>query len=149
VVCREADLETLLAELAVHRLDLVISDRPIPVGFGVKAYNHQLGESAIGFFAARSKAARYRKSFPQSLNGAPVILPLHNTALRRELDHWFEQIDVRPHIVAECDDSALIKVLGSAASSTRRCWISSRGVGVGQFFGTVQAAGIGDAAVAQ
>jgi LysR family transcriptional activator of nhaA len=116
VVCREADLETLLAELAIHRLDLVISDRPIPVGFGVKAYNHQLGESAIGFFAARSVAARYRKNFPRSLDGAPVILPLHDTALRRELDRWFEQIDVRPQIVAECDDSALIKVLGSAGA---------------------------------
>jgi len=116
VVCREADLETLLAELAIHRLDLVISDRPIPVGFGVKAYNHQLGESAIGFFAARGVAARYRKNFPQSLEGAPVILPLHDTALRRELDHWFERVEVRPRVAAQCDDSALIKVLGSAGA---------------------------------
>ncbi|MEM1152907.1 MAG: transcriptional activator NhaR [Pseudomonadota bacterium] len=114
VVCREAELDALLAELAVHQLDLIISDRPIPIGFGVKAYNHQLGQSGIGIFAARAVAARYSKKFPQSLEGAPLILPLHNTALRRELDQWLEQLNVGPQIVAECEDSALTKMLGSS-----------------------------------
>jgi LysR family transcriptional activator of nhaA len=114
VVCLEADLEKLLAELAIHRLDLVISDRPIPVGMSVKAYNHRLGESAISFFGSRRSAARYQRNFPGSLDGAPMLLPVNTTALRRELDDWFDRVDVRPRIVAECEDSALMKAFGEA-----------------------------------
>ena len=114
VVCLEADLEKLLAELAIHRLDLVISDRPIPVGMSVKAYNHRLGESAISFFSIRRSAARYQRNFPGSLDGAPMLLPVNTTALRRELDDWFDRVDVRPRIVAECEDSALMKAFGEA-----------------------------------
>lgn len=116
IVCREADLETLLAELALHRLDLVVSDRPIPVGLGVKAYHHQMGESVIAFFTGKRLAARYKRDFPGSLDGAPMLLPTHTTALRRELDDWFERVNVRPHVVAECDDSALLKVFGEAGA---------------------------------
>jgi LysR family transcriptional activator of nhaA len=116
IVAREADLETLLAELALHRLDLVISDRPVPVGLSVKAYNHQLGESVIAFFAGKRQAGRYRSNFPQCLDGAPMLLPTHTTALRRELDDWFDRVDVRPQLVAECDDGALMKVFGEAGA---------------------------------
>ena len=114
VVCLEADLEKLLAELAIHRLDLVISDRPIPVGMSVKAYNHRLGESVISFFSSKRSAARYQRNFPRSLDGGPMLLPVNTNALRRELDDWFDRVDVRPRIVAEFEDSALLKAFGEA-----------------------------------
>lgn len=116
VVCSEASLESLLAELAVHRLDLVISDRQIPPGMNVKAYNHRMGGSAVSFFARQRDASRYRRSFPQSLDGAPMLLPTAGTQLRRELDDWFERVDVQPRIIAEFDDSALLKAFGQAGA---------------------------------
>tara|TARA_R110002110_G_scaffold205066_1_gene416642 strand:- start:35373 stop:36272 length:900 start_codon:yes stop_codon:yes gene_type:complete len=116
VVCREGDLETLLADLSVHRLDLLISDRPMPVGTNVKAYDHRLGESVVGLFSSQQTASRYRRSFPQSLDEAPMLLPLPGSTLRRDLEAWFESIAVRPHTVAEFDDSALLKVFGEAGA---------------------------------
>jgi LysR family transcriptional activator of nhaA len=116
MVCREAELETLLADLAVHRLDLVISDRPLPAGLAIRAYNHPLGTSDVSIFAARSIASRYARRFPQSLNAAPMLLPAHSSALRMRLEDWFEQLGVRPHVVAECDDSALLKSFGEAGA---------------------------------
>ncbi len=116
VVCREADLERLLGDLAVHRLDLVISDRPIPSGLNVKAYNHRLGESGIAFFAQARQAAAYRRRFPAVLHGAAVLLPDASTALRRSLEEWFEEVGVTPRIVAEFDDSALLKAFGEAGA---------------------------------
>jgi len=116
LVCHENDLQSLLGELAVHRLDLVLSDRAIPAGFSVKAYNHMLGESDIYFYGEDRLAERYGPGFPESLEGAPVLLPSHGTALRRNLDAWFEEIYVAPNIVAEFDDSALLKVFGEAGT---------------------------------
>jgi LysR family transcriptional activator of nhaA len=116
LVCRENDLQSLLGELAVHRLDLVLSDRPIPAGFSVKAYNHLLGESGIYFYGEDRLAERFGPGFPESLEGAPVLLPSHGTALRRNLDAWFEEIYVAPRIVAEFDDSALLKAFGEAGA---------------------------------
>ena len=116
LVCIEGDLENLLAELAVHRLDLVISDRPIPVGMSVKAYNHSLGGSVIAFFSKPDTVNRYRSGFPESLRGAPVLLPSRGSAMRRELDDWFERVGVEPHVVAEFDDSALLKMFGTAGA---------------------------------
>ncbi len=115
VVCREGDLDRLLGELAVHRLDLVISDRPIPTGTSVKAYNHKLGESAISFFAHRSIARKYQNKFPQCLDDAPILLPVKESPLRRSLEDWFDSIDVQPRVLAEFDDSALLKAFGEAA----------------------------------
>ena len=114
LVCWEGSLEKLLADLAVHRLDLVISDHPIPTGLSVKAYNHLLGESGVAFFADRRKVRRYAPEFPRSLDGAPVLLPVNTSALRRRLDDWFEQKGVRPKILAEFEDSALQKAFGEA-----------------------------------
>lgn len=114
VLCYEGDLDELLGDLAVHRLDLVVSDRPVPTRLNVRAYNHALGESTVTFFASRRQAARYSRSFPVSLDGQPVLLPLKNNALRRSLDDWFDRIEVRPRVVAEFDDSALMKVFGEA-----------------------------------
>ena len=116
VVCREAELERLLGDLAVHRLDLVISDRPIPAGLNVKAYNHHLGESGVAFFARSSEAARYRRGFPGSLGDAPMLLPAKSNALRRSLDDWFDGSGITPRVIAEFDDSALLKAFGEAGA---------------------------------
>jgi len=116
VICTEADLEKLLADLAVHRLDLVISDRPIPVGLNVKAFNHSLGSSEIAFFTSARLIRRYRPGFPASLDGAPLLMPAHGSALRRDLEDWLERVDVRPDVVAEFDDSALMKAFGQAGA---------------------------------
>jgi LysR family transcriptional activator of nhaA len=113
IVCREGDLDLLLAELALHKLDLIISDRPLPSGSHVKAFNHPLGESEVSFFAHRRVAKEY-PNFPEDLNGAPMLLPIANNTLRRNLDDWFERQAVTPRTVAEFDDSALMKSFGEA-----------------------------------
>jgi LysR family transcriptional activator of nhaA len=115
VVCRENDLESLLGELALHRLDLLISDRPIPAGTSVKAYNHPLGDSGISLFAHESIAEQYRPGFPESLHEAPMLLPALESPLRSSLEDWFDAVRVRPRVLAEFDDSALLKAFGNAA----------------------------------
>jgi LysR family transcriptional activator of nhaA len=114
--CCEGGLDDLLADLAVHRLDMVISDRPIPVGMNVKAYNHKLGSSVIAFFSKPAAVRRYRSNFPESLKDAPLLLPVHASAMRRELDDWFERVGIEPQVVAEFDDSALLKMFGAAGA---------------------------------
>lgn len=114
IVCWEGNLEKMLSDLAVHKLDLVLSDRPMPTGLNVKAYNHVLGESTISFFSRKRNASRYRKKFPHSLHNAPVLLPVKTNVLRRSLDDWFDEIEVIPRVVAEFDDSALLKAFGQA-----------------------------------
>jgi LysR family transcriptional activator of nhaA len=113
IACYEADLEKLLSDLAVHRLDLVLSDRPIPGGLNVKAYNHGLGDSEVGIFAHRSLSGRYVHGFPGSLRDAPLLLPARTTAVRRALDEWLDRLGVTPRIVAEFDDSALLNSFGA------------------------------------
>ena len=114
VRCHESSLEQLLSELAIHKLDIVLSDQSAPDGLGVKAYNHRLGESGMSFFARTNSARRYRAKFPQSLNDAPMLLPSQNSALRRRLDDWFESQELYPRITGEFDDSALLKAFGEA-----------------------------------
>jgi LysR family transcriptional regulator, transcriptional activator of nhaA len=116
LVCQEAPLSELLADLSVHKLDLVIADCPLSPTLNVRAYNHRLGESGISFFAARPVARRYQKNFPLSLDGAPMLMPTSSSALRRMLDHWFETRQVKPLIVAEFDDRALMKAFGEASA---------------------------------
>ncbi|MDJ0698649.1 MAG: transcriptional activator NhaR [Woeseiaceae bacterium] len=116
VRCHEARLEQLLADLAVHRLDLVLSDQPVPDGLNIKAYNHRLGGSGTSFFVRRSLARRYRSDFPNCLQHAPMLLPLPNSALRRRLDDWFESHELSPNIIGEFDDSALKKAFGEAGA---------------------------------
>ena len=116
VRCHEASIEQLLSELAVHKLDLVLSDQPVPDGLSIKAYNHRLGESGMSFFTRKSHARRYRGKFPECLQGAPMLLPSPNSALRRRLDDWFEQLELFPSIVGEFDDSALLKAFGEAGT---------------------------------
>lgn len=114
VICREASLKQLLGSLAVHEIDLVLSDQPVPAGLHVKAYAHQLGISGVSFFARREDAKRYKKAFPECLNGAPILLPSDASEIRRQLDDWFSEHALSPNIVAEFDDSALLKALGEA-----------------------------------
>ena len=116
VRCHEATIEQLLSELAVHKLDLVLSDQPVPDGLSLKAYDHRLGESGMSFFALRSQARRYRGKFPDSLQDAPMLLPSPNSALRRRIDDWFEALELSPRIVGEFDDSALLKAFGEAGA---------------------------------
>lgn len=107
---RENPPEALFADLAVRRLDMVLTDSPLPTSVNLRAYNHLLGESGTSALAVASIARRYAEGFPGSLEGAPVLLPTDNTTLRRSLDRWFEQHDLRPEIVSEIEDSAVIKV---------------------------------------
>ena len=116
VVCYEGNLEKLLGDIAVHKLDLVLSDRPLPTGLNVKAYNHILGNSTISFFAQKRIAHPYKKKFPQSLNNAPMLMPVKSNVLRRNLEDWFDQIGIDVSVVSEFDDSALLKAFGSAGA---------------------------------
>ncbi len=112
LICREDKPERLFAELAVHNLDIVLSDAPIDPSIRIRAFNHLLGECGIVFFGTAKLAAAHRRNFPESLDGAPVILPTENTTLRRSLDQWFAARGIRPRVVGEFEDSALLKVFG-------------------------------------
>jgi LysR family transcriptional activator of nhaA len=113
IVCYESTYEKLLADLALHTLDIVIADAPVPTSSSVRAFNHLLGETGVTFFGAPSLARRFRRGFPRSLDGAPVVLPIENTTLRRALNQWFARQDVKPRVVAEFEDSALLQVFGA------------------------------------
>lgn len=112
IVCREDKADDLFAALAAFEVDVVLTDAPLPSGSAVRAFNHLIGECEVGLFATAALARKLRPNFPRSLDGAPLLLPTDNTQLRRTLDHWFDTHGVRPRIVAECEDSALLKVLG-------------------------------------
>ncbi len=112
VVCRaDKSVEELIAELALHRVDVVLADGPAGAG-AVRAFSHRLGECGTTFFAAPALATSIRRTFPRSLDGAPFLLPGAPSAVRRALEQWLDAEDLRPRIVAECDDSALTKDLG-------------------------------------
>lgn len=112
IVCREASSDQLLGRLATHELDVVLSDSPVDPTLRVRAYSHLLGECGVVFVAGAAEAARYRRKFPQSLDGAPMFLPADNTALRRNLDFWFESRAIRPCVLGEFEDYALLRVFG-------------------------------------
>jgi LysR family transcriptional activator of nhaA len=116
MVCRQDRTDRLLADLALHGLDLVLADAPVPAGGAVRAFNHLLGECGVVFCATEDLVAAHRRGFPRSLDGAPMLLPAQNSALRASLEHWFEQHRIRPRVVAECDDSALLKAFGLAGA---------------------------------
>jgi LysR family transcriptional activator of nhaA len=112
LVCHENAYEKLLADLSLHALDIVISDAPLPPGSSVRAFHHLLGETGVSFFGTKPLARAYRRGFPGSLNGAPMLLPLENLTLRRSLNQWFERHAIEPRVVAEFEDGALLKVFG-------------------------------------
>jgi len=112
VACQSGGLDTLLGELAAHRLDLVLSTSALDAGSGFRAYSHLLGECDIAFFAAPRLAARLRPGFPGSLDQAPFLLPSGRSRNRRVLDTWFASHGITPRVVGEFDDSALLKTFG-------------------------------------
>ncbi len=116
LVCREGKLDRLLAELALHRLDLVIADRPIPPNINVRGYSQKLGESEIAVFASPELADGCGE-FPQCLDNAPFFLPGDDATVRSHLERWLEQMRLAPRVVAEFDDSALMKAFGQAGGA--------------------------------
>lgn len=116
LICHEAPLVDLLADLSVHKLDMVLADSPINPTLNIRAYNHALGESGITFFAVPNEAKRLRKDFPQSLDGANMLMPSSGSSLRRNLEIWFQRLQVEPVVVAEFEDRALMKAFGERGS---------------------------------
>lgn len=116
IVCRENNIESLLAELALHKLDLVISDGPIPQNVNIRGYSHLLGECGVSFFAVPALAEELSEHFPHSLEGAPLLLPSEMTVVQSRLLRWLDKLRIHPRIVGEFDDSALMKAFGQAGT---------------------------------
>lgn len=112
LICHEAPLVDLLADLSVHKLDAVLSDSPINPSLNIRAYNHSLGESGISFFAIPKVAQKLQKEFPKHLNGFPFLMPSRSSSLRRNLESWFDRQGIIPKVVAEFEDRALMKAFG-------------------------------------
>jgi LysR family transcriptional activator of nhaA len=117
LVVREGKLESLVAELAIHRLDMVLADTRYTAPSAIKIYTHRLGETGVTFFAPPRLAETLKDGFPGSLDGAPALLPADNTPLRGSLDTWFESIGIRPRLIAEFEDTALLKEFGAEAQA--------------------------------
>ena len=116
ISCREDQLERLLADLAIQRLDLVISDSPMPSHLDIKGYSQKLGECGVSFFATAALAKAYGQDFPRGVQGAPLLIPGQQTVVRTRLMRWFAEQNVQPKIVGEFDDSALMKAFGKSGS---------------------------------
>ena len=114
LVCREGDFDALLAELALNKLDLILSDRPLTPGTPIKAYNHLLGESGISFYAKKSEAQKLKRHFPNSLDQYPFLTCGEKSNQKINLQSWFDLEKINPIIVAEFDDSALMKFFGQS-----------------------------------
>jgi LysR family transcriptional activator of nhaA len=112
LLCREAPLKQLVAALALHELDVVLSDSPAPEDIRVRAFNHPLVDCGVAFLAP-TRLAHLRRGFPRSLDGAPALLPSMGTAVRRSLESWFADLEIRPDIAGEFDDSALLEAFGA------------------------------------
>lgn len=113
VVCREGELGPLVHQLAAHRLDLVLADEPASSSLKTKTFNHRLGRSGITFCAVPALAKKLRRNFPQSLHGAPALLPSENMGVRGALEKWFDGHGIRPRPIGEFEDSALMEVCSS------------------------------------
>lgn len=114
LLCHEGEFDDLLGDLALHRLDVVLSDRPALTNPNIKLYSHAIGSSTIAWYGTPELVEAARTDFPQSLSTVPVLLPTTHTAVRDRLDHWFEQRAIRPRIVGEFEDSALLKTFGAS-----------------------------------
>ena len=116
VVCREArSADAFMGELAVHAIDVVLADAPAGPGTPVRTFSHPLGDCGTSFFAAPKLAGTRRRRFPDTLDGAPLLLPSSDSTFRRALDQWFHSLEIRPEVVAELDDLALASVLAAKA----------------------------------
>ncbi len=123
LLCHEGEQAELLAELALHRLDVVFADRAPPPNPNLKLYSHALGSSPLAWYAPSALAAAARRGFPHSLARVPVLLPTPHAAVRDALDQWFDRQSIRPLVVGEFEDSALLKTfaaggLGAFAAAT-------------------------------
>jgi LysR family transcriptional regulator, transcriptional activator of nhaA len=114
LLCHEGSLNDLLGDLALHRLDVVLSDRPAPANPNIKLYSHSLGTSTIGWYGSAELVAAAGQDFPRSLGNVPLLLPTAHTAVRDRVDQWFEQRAIRPRVVGEFADSALLKTFGAS-----------------------------------
>lgn len=114
LLCQVDEFEDLLGDLALHRLDVVLADRPAAPNPNLKVYSHALGSSPLAWYAPPALYAEARRGFPQSLAKVPVLLPTDQAAVRSRLTHWFERLDIRPNLVGEFEDSALLKTFGAA-----------------------------------
>jgi len=114
LVCHEGGIDDLLGDLALHRLDVVLSDRPAPINPNIKLYSHAMGTSTIAWYGTEAVVQAASNNFPESLGEVPVLLPTAHTAVRARLDHWFEQRAMRPRVVGEFADSALLKTFGAS-----------------------------------
>lgn len=113
LLCHEGEFDDLLAQLALHRLDVVLADRTASPNGNLKVFNHLLASSRLAWYAPAQWLAAGRDGFPRSLETVPVLLPSHRGAVRALLDHWFERRDIRPRVTGEFDDSALLKTFGA------------------------------------
>jgi LysR family transcriptional activator of nhaA len=113
VTCQEGKIDDLLGQLAAHRLDALLADEPPPSGAKVKTFSHPLSASGVTFCAAPALARKLSGRFPQNLHGAPMLLPTHNTALRRDLEKWFRSVSIEPVAVGEFEDAALAKIVAT------------------------------------
>jgi LysR family transcriptional regulator, transcriptional activator of nhaA len=116
IVCREGKFDALLGELAIHKLDVVLADSPLPANMDVRGYSHALGESTIGFYATPELANSLEGTFPGNLAGAPLLLPGIEATVRGPLLRWFDAAGLRPRIVGEFDDSALMRAFAEAGA---------------------------------
>lgn len=114
LLCREGTLDRLVANLAIHDIDVVLSDAPITPSLNVRAYSHSLGTCDVIWIATPALAKTLRRGFPKSLDGVPVLLPTDDTAIRRALDQWLEKHDVHPVMVGEFEDSAMLREFARA-----------------------------------
>jgi LysR family transcriptional activator of nhaA len=114
LICHEGELDELLGDLALHRLDVVFSDRPAPANPNIKLYSHAMGQSPMAWYGTPALVRGAASHFPQCLASTPVLLPTAHTAVRARLDHWFDQQGVRPRIVGEFEDSALLNTFGAS-----------------------------------
>jgi LysR family transcriptional activator of nhaA len=113
VICREGELATLVHQLQAHRLDIVLADEPASSALKAKTFNHRLGRSGITFCAVPAIASKLRRNFPRSLDGVPALLPSENMGIRRVLETWFDAHGIRPRVIGEFEDSALMEVCSS------------------------------------
>ena len=116
IVCREGKFDALLGELAIHKLDVVLADSPLPPNMDVRGFSHALGESTIGFYATPALARTLQGVFPATLDGAPLLLPGVEASVRGPLLRWIEAAGMRPRIVGEFDDSALMRAFAEAGA---------------------------------
>jgi LysR family transcriptional regulator, transcriptional activator of nhaA len=110
MICREGEIGPLVSHLQAHRLDIVLADEPASSALKAKTFNHKLGRSGVTFCAVPSLASKLRRNFPQSLDGAPALLPTQNMGMRAALETWFDSKGIRPRLVGEFEDSALMEV---------------------------------------